>query len=130
MLRTNLQAFLPLRTIWFQFRETVAPCDNRPDFQYATNLFCFNELSRKPLISSVTRHRAPGDSSVFQSTVSKLLPLVLVFASTFAPALAKQQTVSLPSLNAPTGLSLNCCDPNPTCQPDQSCIVTGRLGAF
>jgi hypothetical protein len=63
---------------------------------------------------------------MFQTTIGKVMSIVLLFAATSNPILLKQKTVSTPSL-APLVSSLNCCDPNPTCQPDQTCVVSGTL---
>jgi hypothetical protein len=63
---------------------------------------------------------------MFHPIVSKLMPLVLLLAATSNPIVAKQNTVSTSSLTSPIH-SLNCCGPDPTCQPDQSCAVSGTL---
>jgi hypothetical protein len=63
---------------------------------------------------------------VFHPLVSKLMPLVLLLAATSNPIVAKQNTISTSSLTS-TIPSLNCCGPDPTCPPDQSCAVSATL---
>lgn len=64
---------------------------------------------------------------MFQSTVTKLLPLVLVFVTTSNPLFRTQQTASPATLSAPRSISLDCCAPDPTCGLDQTCAVSGTL---
>lgn len=59
---------------------------------------------------------------MLQSTVSKLIPLVLVFVATSNPIFPQQPTSS-----TPTRVTLNCCTPGSGCTPDVDCVVSDTL---
>ena len=59
---------------------------------------------------------------MLQSTVGKLIPLVLMFVATSNPIFPRQ-----PSSSNPTRVTFNCCTPGSGCTPDFDCVVSDTL---